>query len=808
MKQATVILLTFFLAFSVCREAFAQSMYKSCIEAGISRYNSGKYDDAIKLFKAAAADVKVTSEEKAKANQWIEKSFVAKEKALEERKKNQTAKLEKFVISPDSLVLAYESIDTVMSVDAGSPWEVVAYPDDWCEAQEEKHKLWISVSKNNTTRQRRGEITIQSFITDQGKNYSISHTIPLIQRGREEGSAIVSFEVSPENSKITVEGENREYKSGEFINLKEGDTHISIKKPDFSPYDTVITVYPYEKGQKGEIEVSLKPDFSMIQLAIIPELGTTLSSNNNPSLKIDGHMIDMEELMSDASTRSFNTDNPVEMYKLYEGNLMPVPGDTEHFVSMTADDFEPYDNQIVIKKGETQRTIINLTAKSGTLTVNAEDLFAEGTAIILDDRIIGEVPGSFRVTKGPHAVVFRKTGFMSPEPVYGFNVEEGENIQMDLQMLPCAIFAICSNPDSAIVYIDGEESGYTPINKQISSGHHILKVAKKGYATYNEKVYFSPDGDSLNICLQKAYPLEVKSDKEGLHILFIDRKTKQVLQTDSLTNSTVYIPYGKYKMELRRYNKYKIGDVATKTLEKSFNKKDLAYRGKLNFTEDKKSIYRLTFRDKFSFIKGSYYVGGVSVCAKEMPSHSNTSYKYLADVGLLNFALIPGYTTSLARVSLFQLDKSSPWPWYPQQNGPPLSSPTVCLSASVIFLNGEFRLGGAICDAVDINANLSYSWMPNMNTVLSREKWTIPYVSGTDMFIGAEISSRIKAFNINVRIGEQLFIDGAVNIPQNYFGSGKTDYMPYGFGGTQSAFVIAFGFTLGTTRGNRMIRVF
>ena len=764
-------------------DCYSQSMYNSFIEEGIARFNSGKYNEAIKIFKAAAADVKATQAEKDNARKWISKCNATKAKIAEEQKKAQIALLEKFILSAESLSVSAEKTDTTILVDAGSPWTLVSYPEEWCEVKDEITGISVKIAENKSLFSRKDTIVLKSTITYSKKQYAIVHKIPLRQAAREKSIASLCINTTPGNAVILVGKEGKMYKPGEVISLEEGETSISVRKTDFVKFDTTMVVLPYDKNKNRNLSVNLIPEFSIVALSFSPEDGTSLSSFNNPTLKVDGHLIDMEELLSDSSSRSFDADRSVEMYKIYKGNLLALPGGKHHFFSMSAIDFEPYSAELDFPVGKTVPYSINLVAKSGTLIIRADNI-SEGTKVIIDNKIQGEAPGVFRVPKGTHTVTFQKDGYMSKESAYLIEMCEGQELNMDLEMIQCALLSITSNPEGALVFFDGVGKWRTPVNAaRITCGYHTIKVMKEGYMPYKETVYLGQEGDSLSVDLQRAYPLEVRSDMPGLHIIFVDRKTKAVYKTDSITNATVQIPYGKYNMELRRYNAREKGKEEIKNLEKQFGKKDLAYKGRVNFNEKKKSIYRLTFRDKFSFIKGNYFFGGV----KPVPG-----YKYMADAGLFNLAFIPGYTTSIVRASLFMPESQGDGKMY--------------LSASCIFLNGEFRIGGAICDCVDVNANISYSWTPNLNKLFEKQKWEIPYICGTDMFLGAEFSTRIKAFNVNVKVGEQLFINSQLNNPIS--NKGDITYDIQGVKGVQSAFVVGVGFTLGTTRGNRIIRVF
>ena len=779
MNKLFVLLATISILMANCPLCYSQ-VYTSLIKDGSDKYKVGKYEEAIQFFQVAMGDRNASQEEKDIARDWIVKCKAAIK-----------IELETFIPSSEILNVSAESGEALITIKAGSPWALESYPSEWCEIQKETNRLSVKFNKNESLSARNGSIVLKSYITNGEKKYTIKHEIPLIQVGRDMSIVSLYLQTVPGNATVLVGKEKKRHKSGELLTLREGEIPISIRKTDYKQFDTTIVVVPHDKENNRSLSIRLTPEFSIIELSVCPEDGTSFSLNNNPTLKVDGHMIDMEEFLSDSSKRTFDDDKPVEMYKLYHGNFIAVPGGQKHSVSMAAVDFEPYFEEFEAASGKTKSYSVNLIAKSGTLTVNAGGVSA-GAKVVIDSKVRGEAPGIFRVTKGTHTVAFQKDGYMSKESVYLIEAEEGKDVQIDLDMMQCALYSIFSEPEGASVIFDGVKKWQTPVQDvRIPCGLHSLKVVKDGYLSFNENVYLRPEGDSLDIYLQKAYPLEVKSDLDNLNIIFIDRKSHTVIKTDSLTNSTVQIPYGKYYLELRRFNAYDKSKDEIKALEKKAGQKDLAYRGRVDFNENKKSIYRLTFQDNSSFLKGNYFLTGIKLGSE---GSANMGYRYMANAGLINLSFIPGYTTSVARVALFTPEDKADNSMY--------------LSASCIFLNGEFRVGGSIIDGLDANANISYSWTPDITELCEKNNWELPYVSGTDLFLGVEVSSRIKVFNVNLKIGEQLFINGKLNRPATNATSGNGHYDVQNFGGVQSAFVISVGFTLGSSRGNRMIRLF
>jgi hypothetical protein len=63
-----------------------------------------------------------------------------------------------------------------------------------------------------------------------------------------------------------------------------------------------------------------------------------------------------------------------------------------------------------------------------------------------------------------------------------------------------AIVEILTIPKGAMIYIDGERFGISPVGgKAVLSGEHYLTVKKRGYLTYDKDIYIPPDESVLLI---------------------------------------------------------------------------------------------------------------------------------------------------------------------------------------------------------------------------------------------------------------------------------------------------------------------
>jgi hypothetical protein len=133
----------------------------------------------------------------------------------------------------------------------------------------------------------------------------------------------------------------------------------------------------------------------------------------------------------------------------------------------------------------------------------------------------------------------------------------------------------------------------------------------------------------------------------------------------------------------------------------------------------------------------------------------------------------------------------------------------LCFSATCLFLNGEFRIGGYFLNHLGVCALGSYAWYPNVTSFISTSQ-----ISGHETFVGVGISSRISCFNVNFRLGKEIY-KGDYNFLVNKKGKnvaiGEQNYQDKFYAAPFSLdnFTATIGFTLGRqiSRSNNMVRI-
>ncbi len=81
-------------------------------------------------------------------------------------------------------------------------------------------------------------------------------------------------------------------------------------------------------------------------------------------------------------------------------------------------------------------------------------------------------------------------------------------------------------------------------------------------------------------------------------------------------------------------------------------------------------------------------------------------------------------------------------------------------------------------------------------------------MSGHDLFVGAEVSTRIPIANVNIKAGMQMYPGLTANIPNSKETANK-DYYSQALD-VPASFVVSVGFSLGSkdAKGNNILRVF
>ena len=186
----------------------------------------------------------------------------------------------------------------------------------------------------------------------------------------------------------------------------------------------------------------------MLSVDINPEEG--LIFNADATLDISGRPIDMRP----SNLKSFNVDQEISYYSLYEGNVIPLyPG--QYVLRAESDGFKMDSKNVILEKGKTVHIDFTLSAIYGMLSVqDAEN--AVDARVFIDEKEVGQLPFNGKIKTGHHTLRVEKPGFLSEIPIYEFDIEEGKEYLLNISMNRFTTYSFTSDPAYCKLYIDGD----------------------------------------------------------------------------------------------------------------------------------------------------------------------------------------------------------------------------------------------------------------------------------------------------------------------------------------------------------------
>lgn len=768
--------------------SFAQQSYDMRYCEAVEYYTAKQYDNAITVLNAVKKLPGVTKDQTAKANKLLSQCKSAKQK--------QPAP----DLSKETISFAGDGQADSLYITSGKSWDIMSAPE-WITTAKEADILYLTATSNESGEVRKGFVEVSV-----GKD-RIAYVL-VDQEKRPLRSGSVRIRTIPSRAFIYIDRESGML--AEDFYLSEGKHTVRIEKSGFERKDTTVVLSRDIEEGETEFTFRLAPTFATISVDVKPEEGYSFDSY--PTLDISGNKVDLRPRV----INSFNVDKGISYYDLYEDNRIPLhPG--QYVLKVEADGYLPQTRDISVSKGTDTPYEFILTPICGTLSVTDEE-YAEGASIILDSKVVGTVPQEgLRVKSGKHTLAFQKEGFITAEPEYEIEIPENKEAQFKVSMHQYSAYTISSNPSYCRVYVDDKYYGTTPVRVVLEEGQHIIRLEKKGFYPVQKSIRtdFSTIEHTDSIRLTEAWPLLVTADKDSLGIVISQGsgKNRTVFASGIKTPGTVEIPVSSkpYKLELIRPNLQR------------------AWRGNLNFSDPQKSHKKvLTWGTGSPALSGDWYA--VAPQANFWETSVKKDFKRLADVKFVTIKLFPGLSTSLLNGSLYWESSPEQSMHYPElfnNSGTRIAeelvpgmegylNTTYIPALTVLLLNEEFRMGGAITQNIDVNMLATYAWYPSMqflHGMNSRAVFT--HMSGHDVFLGLELNSRIPVFNVHVKAGMQAFM-GQANIRRpGSLQSERTEYryvtIPYTINGIEDLkFVVSLGFTLGgkQSRGQNILRIF
>lgn len=244
-----------------------------------------------------------------------------------------------------------------------------------------------------------------------------------------------------------------------------------------------------------------------------------------------------------------------------------APG--EHKVKLVYPKFYPYEKTIKMPESNDMEVTLALIPEPpppgpSKITIGAVPNDVE---ITVDGKVVGTVKGGVPVVlelpAGAHVANARREGFRSVEE--RFTVVQGEGLTMKLALQPIPkeavdepLLSVRSDPEGAVVNIDGQQVGVTPYSATLKGGKHKLTVSMEGFKSRDEAFELPPDkGFELRysftlIPVRKSVSLASAADQ---------KKTKESRSAEPVVNMEDVKSAGG-PMSGAKYKVYKPGELA------------------------------------------------------------------------------------------------------------------------------------------------------------------------------------------------------------------------------------------------------
>lgn len=651
-------------------------------------------------------------------------------------------------------------------------------------------------------------------------NKAQTQYVTINQVGRPETHKYLEVTTVPSHAEVIVNNNNPG--SSPFgIAVTHGPQRIRVKKSGYTAADTTFVLPDDNVEETIDVNIKLVPNFATVNVTVMPEEGFSFG-DELPVVRINGRSINL----SGREIYTYDDDRELRTYEVYQDGTIPVPpGEIEIFA--TATNFESARYNCRLKEGEADSTTLVLKAITGVLqlvdTGNARD-----AVVILDGKEVGTVEQleHYVIGVGDHVLQLVKDGHIADQTNYAFTVKANEMTSLSVAMVPFQVFAFTSKPESALVYINEEYFGNTPtvpvVFKENEAREGVrVEVRLDGYMPSRRTI--RPDferRDTLteHFDLTKVSALNVTTDASSLYLVVKTSRKEtspdSVLVNRLLLPTQINLPVRKkpYYVELRRG-----GSDA------------IAYKGNLKFTSENKRQHRIQSwsQNNFHLLSANVYLPGplvnasapmlsqpVAVGGYGNAREGSVNFQPLGDVSLFKFRVFPGFSTSvLHATALLQngiisgeglknlmIDNKD------NTGALEIEGLFMLPGMTCLFLNDEFRVGGAINDYMDVDVVGSYAWYPGFL------KNIIPmsFFSGHEIFAGVELASRLPFVNATLRFGYQSFIKPEANIwAKNLGNDTKSQFRTYDLD-MPGMLVLGLGFSVGgkDSKGDSIIRLF
>lgn len=214
-----------------------------------------------------------------------------------------------------------------------------------------------------------------------------------------------------------------------------------------------------------------------------------------------------------------------------------------HRVKVVKSMYKTYEQQVTVSDNETTELNVELVPNFASVTLKA----GEDCEIWVDGQRKGNAQWQGPLEIGEYVVEVRKTSHHSSSEIVYITASEERIIQLKSPKPIYTSIEITSTPSNATVYIDGVESGTTPMFKtDILVGAHRIEFRKEGYGAVNQSVNLQEgEENKVSVKLTNQREISIVSTPSGAEVS-IDGVYKGV------TPINTTLTYGKHALRFTK----------------------------------------------------------------------------------------------------------------------------------------------------------------------------------------------------------------------------------------------------------------
>lgn len=265
----------------------------------------------------------------------------------------------------------------------------------------------------------------------------------------------LEFDITPDPDALSISGFPPAINIGSQYLILPGSYQITIKKKGYVPYEQDIII---DKSSETRFTADLEKLPGILNLSVTPADGVHVYSGNI----------------------LIGTTPPM--------TLEISPG--THQITLNKDRYQPFQIELIVEgKEAVQNIAATLEPDWADITIGSDP---SGAEVVIDNMSIGTTPLSRQFLSGDHGFVLKKELFAdSPQSIM---VQAGvdDTLSFRLQKLPGKL-SLASAPSGAVVSIDNEYKGTTPVELELPSViEHDIKLSAPGYKSLKQLLLLSP----------------------------------------------------------------------------------------------------------------------------------------------------------------------------------------------------------------------------------------------------------------------------------------------------------------------------